>query len=518
MFPEYRTSCRSCLGRVVGMLLIGLYMGPAVAAPGDPDKGAEVYAERCAGCHGEDGDGLGPGADRLNPPPRDFTFGLYKIKTTGYDDFVPNDEDLYRMIADGMPGTAMPGWSDVLAEQEIRDLIAYLKIFAGIEEEVPSQQIDYGTQVTASAESIERGRQLFLQDDRCSECHGTEGKGNAVKSLKDDNGDRTWPRNLTKPWTFRASSAPKDIYSRISTGIPGTQMPAFGDPASKKTLTPEQRWDVVNFVMSLAKTEKVVRPENTVVKAEKIDGALPETTGDAQWEQAEAVTFFMVPQLITGERLFSAANDTITARALYNETDLAMLLEWDDRTKSIPGDELAEKISDPEISEDSVAIQLPVTNLEGSEKPYFIRGDAKHAVSVWRWASGTTSAPQSIHLQNSNGYEDVTDRDAVAAGIVTAGSYEEGTWKVLMKRSLVPNDLDNDLQFTEGRFIPIAFAAWDGSNSETGSKHTLTTWYWLLLKQPTGSRPLMVALAVMFLLGVCQWWWVRSRARSTASS
>ena len=92
---------------------------PAAAAPGDMDNGEAVYAARCQACHGEEGDGLGPAAERLNPPPRDFTLGLYKIKSTGADDIVPNDEDLFRMISDGMPGTSMPGWSDMLSEQEI---------------------------------------------------------------------------------------------------------------------------------------------------------------------------------------------------------------------------------------------------------------------------------------------------------------------------------------------------------------------------------------------------------------
>ena len=78
-----------------------LLVYPATAGPGDPDKGEAIYAVRCVGCHGEEGDGLGPAAERLNPPPRDFTMGLYKFRTTGFDDFVANDADLMRMIRDG---------------------------------------------------------------------------------------------------------------------------------------------------------------------------------------------------------------------------------------------------------------------------------------------------------------------------------------------------------------------------------------------------------------------------------
>ena len=491
---------------------------PVLANPGDADKGAEIYARRCVLCHGEEGDGLGPAAERLNPPPRDFTLGQYKIKTTGFDDIVSNDEDLFRMINDGMPGTAMPGWGDMLSDQDIWDLIAHLKIFAGLEEEVPSEQVDYGTQVASSPESIARGKQLFHEGDRCSECHGEDGKGDAVKGLKDDSGFRTWPRNLTKPWTFRASNDQKDIYTRISTGIAGTQMPSFADPVSKKKLEPEDRWHVANYVNSLAKTEEVVRPENTVVKASKLDGDLPGAPDHERWKGAEPSSFFLVPQIIAAERFFTPSNDTITVRALYNDEEVAFLLEWDDRTRSIPGDEKAEKIADDDIAEDAVAVQLPVTLPEGTEKPYFLMGDAAHPVNIWQWRSGTTDSPESITLMNSRGIEDVESRDALEAGIRAQGGYERGTWRVVIKRALSTADPAQDIQFVEGAFIPVAFAAWDGSNSESGSRHTLTTWYWLLLKPAAGNTPLLTAVAAFVLVLLAEIWWARSASRKARSA
>ncbi|MCP4382260.1 MAG: c-type cytochrome, partial [Hyphomicrobiales bacterium] len=309
-----------------GLLLLTL--GPANAKPGDAEAGEAVYAKRCLQCHGEDGDGLGPAAERLNPPPRDFTFGLYKIKSSAFDDDLPYDDDLFRMVRDGMPGTAMPGWSDLLSEQDMWDVITYVKTF--VEQEGEAEiEVDYGTQVESSDESIALGKELFHADERCSECHGAEGKGDAIKKLKDDNGDRTWPRNLTKPWTFRASNDPKDIFTRISVGIPTTQMPSFADPQSKKKLSIEERWHVANYAASLAKTEKVVQPENTVIQAARIDGEIPDSPDAAAWEQAPPSTFFMVPQIVGEKRFFKAANDTVSVRALYNNEMIGIHLEWD---------------------------------------------------------------------------------------------------------------------------------------------------------------------------------------------
>lgn len=496
---------------ILALVISALMTGTALAKPGNIDSGREVYNKRCVWCHGEEGEGTGVEEDRLNPPPRAFSEGWYKIKTTAFDDDIPNDEDLFRMIRDGMPGTAMPGWSDIITEQDMWDLVAYIKTFAGLEEEKPSKQVDYGNQIASSEESIKKGAELFK--DRCAECHGETGKGVAIKKLKDDLGYRTWPRNLTKPWTFRGSNDPKDIFARISVGIPGTQMPSFADPGSKKKLSIEERWHVANYVASLAEKEKVVKGENTVVKAERIEGDVPDSPDDERWAGSEPATFYLLPQIIAKERFFTPSNDTISARALYNDREIALLLEWDDRTKSLPGDSDAENISDPGISEDGVAVQFPVDIPVGMEKPYFGMGDAAHPVNIWFWKGGTSEKPQSVSLFNSKGFADKEGRDAAEIGLQAKGMYDNGTWRVVMKRPLVTSDAEKDIQVVEGKFIPIAFAAWDGSNSEKGSKHTMTTWYWLFLKPAAGARVYIIPLIVVAVIVAGELWWARSATR-----
>ncbi|MBT3553315.1 MAG: c-type cytochrome [Rhodospirillaceae bacterium] len=494
------------------VIAVIFFAGAAASAPADKARGAKIYIQRCLMCHGEDGDGGGPGAKRLNPPPRDFTEALYKFKTTGTDEPVPNDDDILRMIRDGMPGTAMPGWKDILSEQDIIDLVLYLKIFAEIEEEKPEEQIDYGTEIASSPESIAAGDKLFHEGERCSECHGRDGRGDAVKRLKDDSGARTWPRNLTKPWTYRVSTQPRDIYRRITTGITGTQMPSFADPKSKKKLSIEERWQVANYVASLAASGQPVRAENTVIKAARIVGALPAKPGDAAWDGAERTTFFLLPQIIAKPRFFTPSNDTITARALYNDDEIAFLIEWDDRTKSIPGDADAAKIAEPDMGPDAVAVQLPIEPADGSEKPYFIWGDATHPVNLWKWQSGTTKAPETVEVMTARGLGNVDKR--ANGGVSATGIYDNGIWRVIMKRARATADAGKDLQFREGEFIPIAFSAWDGSNGENDRSHTLTTWYWLQLKPEAGAKPLLAGiLTALILAGLLIWWARTAKAR-----
>ena len=294
-------------------------------------------------------------------------------------------------------------------------------------------------------------------------------------------------------------------------------MPPFANPKSKKKLAIEERWHIANYVASLAKTEAVVRPENTVVKAGKVAGEVPAAPDDPRWDAVAPVTFFLVPQILAKERLFTPSNDTITLRALYNDEAIAILLEWDDRTRSLPGDPQAEAIADPEIAEDAVAVQLPVAIPEDMEKPYFGMGDATHPVNIWHWKSGTKDGSQSVTIMDARGFKDIEERDAAGPGLSAKGLYRAGTWRVVMVRPLATGDPERDIQFEEGRFIPIAFAAWDGSNGETGSKHTMTTWYWLLLAPAAGSKPYLAGLIAIVLLVGGEFWWLRSAARKRAA-
>ena len=77
---------------------------------------------------------------------------------------------------------------------------------------------------------------------------------------------------------------------------------------------------------------------------------------------------------------------------------------------------------------------------------------------------------------------------AYREGIALRPAWDEGRWRVLFKRPRGVNrdaNGDGDLVFRKGQFIPVSFANWDGNNTEVGSKHTQTPWFWLLLPHET---------------------------------
>ncbi len=232
-----------------GTLIVGVAAGLAStpsAAP--PTTVTLLYDTSCANCHGSDGRGHGPGADALNPPPRDFTRGTYKFRTTASGS-VPSDEDLYRTIANGLPGTSMPGWKFILSEAQMRALVSYTKRFSGRFETSTPVPVHTTPPVASSPASIDKGRAAF---DRlgCSACHGDggTGAGGVTAGLKDDSGHNLDVTNLTEPWTFRGGRTAADVYMRVKAGVDGTPMPSFADSAKDEDL-----WDLANFVVSLAR-------------------------------------------------------------------------------------------------------------------------------------------------------------------------------------------------------------------------------------------------------------------------
>ena len=90
-----------------------------VSTPDSVAKGRAVYLQKCFFCHGEKGDGRGPAAGILNPKPRDLTREEFKYGSSA--------EAIFKTIANGVPGTPMAPFGRQLSEEEIWQLVHFLK-------------------------------------------------------------------------------------------------------------------------------------------------------------------------------------------------------------------------------------------------------------------------------------------------------------------------------------------------------------------------------------------------------
>jgi mono/diheme cytochrome c family protein len=282
---------------------------------------------------------MGPTARLLNPYPRDYRSGKFKFKSTERA-AMPTDEDLDRVVRNGVQGTAMPAFG-LLPDVQIKALVEYVKYLSmrgqteislinSIADLSEGDQLDTSRAMlvdeilqpiadswsTASesiinpepkpeielAQSIAQGRELFFgAKANCVKCHGPGALGDGQTNDYDDwskplfefaqsiaseqaslaadtelGGDErsalkarlafdsrvlatdslpprnAIPRNL-RQGIYRGGRCPVDVYRRIYAGINGVPMPGVGPatPGATGTLTSDEIWSLVDYVMSL---------------------------------------------------------------------------------------------------------------------------------------------------------------------------------------------------------------------------------------------------------------------------
>lgn len=220
-------------------------------APHEAPGGARLYREWCAMCHGETGAGDGPVGRRLDPRPRDFTAGLYQLRTTASGE-LPTDADLRRVIDEGIPGTAMPGWKNRLTAWARDSLVAYVKSFSPFFDGPAPEPLEIPEPPPPGPGDLAAGRVVF-DSMHCARCHGAEGHGDgpSAAELKDDFRAPIRPADLTARWRFNGGSDLADIYTRLRTGMDGTPMPSYSDALDAGIVSDRQLWQLARYVMSL---------------------------------------------------------------------------------------------------------------------------------------------------------------------------------------------------------------------------------------------------------------------------
>ena len=145
-------------GWVVGFVFLAAFgfaddQNPLAGNPKAAKAGEYEFRINCALCHGLGAHGGGRGPD-LTRTQKKHTH---------------SDADMFQVISNGIPGTAMPangtnGQGVGMTDTEIWEIITYIR----------SQELK--TTGTTSGDAA-HGKQLFYGDGNCSMCHMVEGKG-----------------------------------------------------------------------------------------------------------------------------------------------------------------------------------------------------------------------------------------------------------------------------------------------------------------------------------------------------
>ena len=482
----------------------------------DASNGKDIFEKRCYYCHGLAGGGDGPVVPRLDPKPRNFQDAHFKFRTTPFNT-LPTTDDLVRTITKGVPGTAMPFFSSLLSESEIRDVIAHIQTFnSKWQSDGPGKPISIGQEPAMTPDTIKHGKEVF-DKAKCFVCHGLEGRGNGpiTNTLKNEWGFQFRARDFTKGWLFKRGNTVKDIFITITTGLNGTPMGSFAD-----LLSDEERWHLAHFVKSLNRSQAPVTivGGSIMVQSALIEGDIPLDPNDDNWQNLAVSTEIATgPQLMVQPRQWVPSVTSITASSLFNKNQIAFLLEWDDRTG----------VQD-DVFKDAVALQFPSKMKDGMKKPHFAMGGKGGSVNIWHWKSLVNEDDKKIGFQNVTevaGGENFVEMNAKGfkkrptiqsdeSQMLTGyAAWKNGRWQVIMVRDLLTDDA-KDIQFEINKNIPIAFASWDGANNDLGGRHNVAPWYYLLLITPeSNTKYIFIGLAIIIAIGAELWFVARMTRR-----
>jgi mono/diheme cytochrome c family protein len=509
--------------------LIATSIDPAAPIASTPDLvalGKKTFEKQCVGCHGLSGDGRGDAAYLLYPKPRNFTSGKFRVISTW--DGVPTDEDLFRTLSRGMPGSAMPSWGH-LPERTRWGLVHYVKTFLpspiqiatdhqpANESDVPSGHLVVPPEPPDTPASRARGRQLFVVS--CAPCHGPEGRGDGPQAQFDADGLPIRPRNLTTG-VFKSSPEPKQLFCRIMAGLPGSPMPSqffyYGDDG----------WALVHFVRSLSSDEQRSRAEmrRFRIVAKRVQ-ELPDHPDASVWRTTPAVDLHLMPLWWREDR-----PEMVAVQALHDGKEVAIQLVWSDPTH----DATAMR---PQDFRDAAAIEFSLD----PDPPFFAMGEAAHTVNIWMWKSerqadlepafqdlekvypnlGIDSYPNTLRsaleqptrhaltLESdptyvtawgahnivadptrksasedlyAHGFGTLKARPSMDQQVDATGAYETGSYRVVFRRALSGKG-QNAVQLKPGETVPVAFAVWNGSAGDRDGKKSVTIWQELVIER-----------------------------------
>ena len=218
--------------RALGLAMLCFQMAGVSAERTDEHRGAQVYLERCALCHGSKGLGDGPMALLVHDYP--------DTRLKAGDN---NSHSVRRIVENGTDpassGAFSPPWRDELAESDIEAVTKFIGILRN--------DFDHASKLLASVEiAPDRfdGRKIYRA--RCETCHGQSGKGDGRMSRIIRNPP---PADLT-----RSTLSHDETIAMVSAGGKAQgrseSMPPWGQELLYAELV-----SVVNYLVSMRTTQ-----------------------------------------------------------------------------------------------------------------------------------------------------------------------------------------------------------------------------------------------------------------------
>lgn len=250
---------------ITGLALVSALFAPMAASTAraqhetaaDLLDGERAYRDRCANCHGPNGDLI---------PNIDFSRGQFRRPMS--------DADLVRIIRQGIPNTPMPASN--VTEAQASQIVAYLRSLAA------------GKTAAVITGDAARGKLVFDSKGKCTACHSVGGVGARVApDLSNVGNSRRTPeleRALLDPqadvqpnhrfyrvvqadgttvtgrllghdtFTIRLIDTKEQLRTFIKSDVKSHDFIDSPMPSYRNTLTPQEIADVVSYLSTLRTT------------------------------------------------------------------------------------------------------------------------------------------------------------------------------------------------------------------------------------------------------------------------
>ena len=503
---------------LVGFFVIMSAVGCSRAPESDvAGEGATIYTQYCEACHGATGDGAGPAAYLLFPKPRNFQRGEFKLRSTRQGR-PPTDADLVRTVSQGISGSSMFAFDELLNEAQIQAAVQYVRTFTPERHRAaPATDddiLDISTPPPPTPELVAAGAAVY-EEFGCAQCHGQTGRGDgpSAPTLRDSEGDPFPAADFTHG-IYKGGGRPEQLYRTFLTGMAGTPMPSYADAIQSE----EQAWALVYYTLSLISDgqAKPIAGDPGPLFAADLANVLLEDPESAYWSLVPEHRVYMRPLWFRREySLFTDVRAAVVGQQLY------LRLEWTDGTHD------ATALQTDHFS-DAVAVQLAL-----ADPPPFIgmgQRDDHGAVEIWYWRADRQAAAAGEAADLAASYRDVvvdmypsstnptadaylqrqqapfvTGRDvgnpvsapelnvepvhslaAAGYGTLTAGTDLSGRvsgrgarnehgYAVVFSASLQPTDAALQADLTRSG-VSIAVAIWDGAAGDRDGTKLVSQW------------------------------------------
>jgi mono/diheme cytochrome c family protein len=228
----------------------------------DPKKGEGIYADKCAPCHGESGQGDGPQAFQLpNPTTAIGSAAVARSSTPA---------EWYKVVSQGNLDRFMPPFPS-LSDRQRWDVISYVY------------------SLSISPETLAQGQDVYLEN--CSACHGENGRGDGPQSVSLS---RSLPDFTDQSFMSKKSSS--EFFQVVSSGLP-PEMPAYST-----ILSESERWSVASYLRFLS-----FSPQGPL--ASPPTSSTPAAVSEDVTDESEAASGY---GLITGQVVNGSGGDLLT--------------------------------------------------------------------------------------------------------------------------------------------------------------------------------------------------------------